>query len=177
MITRAQALGTWILIVLMLVLAAGQSWGTFLVADSAGGGSLGISGFSGFPVIGTLIALQTVTILATLLVRPIVIRILAGLLVPFMIWNFIDVLVSADSRVRETFVRVIAEQTGVMQDVSSSEFLLASSSSWFPWVYLGAVAMNIGFLCSIAALPLKSKAVASAEKNRDLPEDLWGNQK
>jgi hypothetical protein len=176
-ITRAQALGTWILIVLMLVLAAGQSWGTFLVTDSAGGGSLGISGFSGFPVIGTLIALQTVSILATLLVRPIVIRIVAGLLVPFMIWNFIDVLVSAESKVRETFVRVIAEQTGVMQDASSSEFLVASSNSLFPWVYLGAVTLNIGFLCSIAAVTLKSKAVASAAKDKDLPEDLWGNQK
>ena len=173
--TRTKVLLIWLFSTGLVAITAAQSWQSFEVSESAGGGVIQITGFLAFPVIGTLIPLQVVIILVSLLVKPIVTRILAAATLPLMIWSFIEVVLTSELQVRETLVSVLAAQTGVVQDLSTSEFLAASSVSVFTTLYLISAALNALVLAFLALIPVKHEKPKAAKSKRE-PEDLWSSQ-
>ena len=173
--TRAKVLLSWLFSTGLVAITAAQSWQSFEVSESAGGGVIQITGFLAFPVIGTLMSLQIVIILVSLLVKPIVARILAAATLPLMIWSFFEVVLTSGNQVRETLVSVLAAQTGVVQDLSTSEFLASSSVSVFTTLYLISAALNAFVLAFLALIPVKHEKPKAAKSKRE-PEDLWSSQ-
>ena len=173
--TRAKVLLSWLFSTGLVAITAAQSWQSFEVSESAGGGVIQITGFLAFPVIGTLMSLQIVIILVSLLVKPIVTRILAAATLPLMIWSFFEVVLTSELQVRETLVSVLAAQTGVVQDLSTSEFLASSSVSVFTTLYLISAALNALVLAFLALIPVKHEKPKAAKSKRE-PEDLWSSQ-
>ena len=114
-------------------------------------------------------------ILVSLLVKPIVTRILAAATLPLMIWSFFEVVLTSELQVRETLVSVLAAQTGVVQDLSTSEFLASSSVSVFTTLYLISAALNALVLAFLALIPVKHEKPKAAKSKRE-PEDLWSSQ-
>jgi hypothetical protein len=174
-VTRAKVLLSWLFSTGLVAITAAQSWQSFEVSESAGGGVIQITGFLAFPVIGTLMSLQIVIILVSLLVKPIVTRILAAATLPLMIWSFFEVVLTSELQVRETLVSVLAAQTGVVQDLSTSEFLASSSVSVFTTLFLISAALNASVLAFLALIPIKHQKPKVAKSNHE-PEDLWSSQ-
>jgi hypothetical protein len=175
-LTRAQALLIWLVSTSLVCLTAAQSWQSFEVSESAGGEQIQVTGFLAFPVIGTLISLQVVMILVSLLVNPIVTRILAAAALPLIIWSYFEVLLTADIQVRETLISVLADQTGVVQELSTSEFLVSSSVGVFTTLFLISTALNAIVLAFLAMVPIKLQKPKAAKSKREQPEDLWISQ-
>jgi hypothetical protein len=92
-----------------------------------------------------------------------------------MIWSFFEVVLTSELQVRETLVSVLAAQTGVVQDLSTSEFLAASSVSDFTTLYLISAALNALVLTFLALIPVKHEKPKAAKSKRE-PEDLWSSQ-
>jgi hypothetical protein len=174
--TKTQSLLSWLLAIGLVAITAAQSWQSFEVSPSAGGGVIQITGLLAFPVIGTLIALQIVIILVSLLVKPIVTRILAAIALPLIIWSFFEVLLTSEIQVQETLMTVLASQTGVVEELSSSEFLVSSSAGAFTVLYLISAALNALFLAFLALAPVKNQNPKAAKSKREQPEDLWSSQ-
>jgi len=175
-LTKSRAIASWLLSLVLLALAAGQSWQSFEVSADAGASINGVTGFLAFPVIGTIISLQVVIVLVSFLVKPLVTRFMAGSLSVLMVWNFVDVLVNVAEQTQFTYERMLAEQTGILSDYSNSEFLVSSSSGVFQWLYLGSIGLNIMVLISIALLAIKPTMPGSKSSGAALPEDLWSRQ-
>lgn len=173
--TRTKVLLSWLFSTSLVAITAAQSWQSFELSESAGGGVIQITGFLAFPVIGTLISLQVVIILVSLLVKPIVTRILAAATLLLMIWSFFEVVLTSELQVRETLVSALAAQTGVVQDLSTSEFLASSSVSVFTTLYLITAALNAFVLAFLALIPIKHQKPKAAKSNQE-PEDLWSSQ-
>jgi hypothetical protein len=174
-VTRTKLLLSWLFSTGLVAITAAQSWQSFELFESAGGGVIQITGFLAFPVIGTLISLQVVIMLLSLLVKPIVTRILAAATFPLMIWSFFSVLLTSEIQVRETLASVLAAQTGVVEDLSTSEFLVSSSVVVFTSLFLISVALNAFVLTSVALIPIKHQKPKAAKSKRE-PEDLWSSQ-
>jgi hypothetical protein len=175
-VTKVQASLSWLASLALLAITAGQSWQSFEVSASAGGGVIDVSGLLAFPVIGTLISLQVVIVLVSLLVKPLVTRLLAGALVPLIAWNFIDVLLSTSSQIQSTLMIILAEQTGVLEESAASEFLVSSSGGVFNGLFLVALGLNSTLLVFIALVGNKNSAAKSIKGDSELPEDLWSSQ-
>jgi hypothetical protein len=176
-VTKVQASLTWIASLALLSITAGQSWQSFEVSASAGGGVIDVSGFLAFPVIGTLISLQVVAVLVSVLVKPLVTRVMALAVLPLMAWNFIDVFLNSPNQIQSTVMGVISEQTGVLEEVATSEFLVSSSSGLFSGLFLFALCLNALLLAFIALAAHKNPATKSIRTESQLPEDLWSSQK
>jgi hypothetical protein len=175
-VTRTKVLLSWLFSTGLVAITAAQTWQSFEVSESAGGGVIQITGFLAFPVIGTLISLQVLMILVSLLVNQIVTRILAAAALPLMIWSFIEVLLTADIQIRETLISVLADQTGVVQELSTSEFLVSSSVGVFTTLFVISTALNALFLAFLALAPIKLQKPKAAKSKREQPEDLWISQ-
>ena len=173
--TRTKVLLSWLLSGGLVAITAAQSWQSFELSESAGGGVIQITGFLAFPVIGTLISLQVVMILASLLVKPIVTRILATATLPLMIWIFFEVFLTSEIQVRETLVSVLAAQTGVVQELSSSEFIMSSSVGVFTMLFLITAALNALVLAFLVLKPFQHQKPKASKSKRE-PEDLWSSQ-
>ena len=173
---RTRVLLIWLFSSGLVALTAAQSWQSFEVSESAGGGVIQITGFLAFPVIGTLISLQVVIILVSLLVKPIVTRILAAATLPLVIWSFLEVVLTSGNQVRETLVSVLAAQTGVVQDLSTSEFLVSSSVGVFSTLFVISAALNALVLAFLALIPIKHQKPKFVKSKREQPEDLWSSQ-
>jgi hypothetical protein len=143
----------------------------------AGGSTLAVSGFTAFPIIGTIIGLQLIGFLIGFLTKPISTRISSLLLAGLMIWHGIGVGVSAPEQVAQTAERELATRTGVLQNLTSSDFILSSNFSSWPYLYLAAVVLNIAVLASQASNFLVKASAPKAKPADDLPEDLWSGQK
>jgi len=174
-VTRTKVLLSWLLSGGLVAITAAQSWQSFELSESAGGGVIQITGFLAFPVIGTLISLQVVMILASLLVKPIVTRILATATLPLMIWIFFEVFLTSEIQVRETLVSVLAAQTGVVQELSSSEFIMSSSVGVFTMLFLITAALNALVLAFLVLKPFQHQKPKASKSKRE-PEDLWSSQ-
>lgn len=174
--TKVQVSLGWLACLALLAITAGQSWQSYEVSESAGGGVIQISGVLAFPLIGTLISLQVVTLLTSLLVKPLITRIFAGSVLPILVWNFIDVLLNSLDQIQSTVMRVLADQTGVFEEVSTSEFLVSSSDAGFTGAYLLALALNGMALAYLALVGLRSPAIKSTKNKSQHPEDLWSSQ-
>jgi hypothetical protein len=166
---------SWLFSTGLVAITAAQTWQSFEVSESAGGVEIQITGFLAFLVIGTLVSLQVVIILVSLLVNPIVTRILAAATLPLTVWTFFEVSLTSEKQVRETLVSVLAAQTGVVQDLSTSEFLVSSSVSGFTTLFLISAALNSLFLAFVALIPIKNQKRKAAKSKRE-PEDLWSSQ-
>jgi hypothetical protein len=70
----------------------------------------------------------------------------------------------------------LAEQTGVMEELATSEFLVSSSGGGFSGLFLVASALNALLLAFFALVALRNPAVKSARTDSQLPEDLWSSQ-
>ena len=174
--TRSRSIALWLLSLMLLAISAGQSWNSFELSDEVGGGIVEVSGFEAFPVIGALLALQVVAALLSFLVRPMLTRFISIAITPLMLWNLIDVLSNSASQVQLTFVRALAEQTGVLADSASSGFLIASSGGVFSFLYLGCLVLNVLVLVSVAVTATHFKSQSKQRVERNLPEDLWSSQ-
>ncbi len=173
--TRTKLLLSWLFSTGLVAITAAQSWQSFELFESAGGGVIQITGFLAFPVIGTLISLQVVIMLLSLLVKPIVTRILAAATFPLMIWSFFSVLLTSEIQVRETLVSVLAAQTGVVQELSSSEFIMSSSVGVFTMLFLITAALNALVLAFLVLKPFQHQKPKASKSKRE-PEDLWSSQ-
>ena len=173
---KSRAIAIWLIALLFVAITAAQSWHSFEVTAEAGSTQIDVSGFQAFPVIGTLLALQLVAVLLSILVGPIVTRFLAGALSGLVTWSGVDVLLGVPVRTSETFEGILAAQTGVLATVSNSEFLLDSSVGVFHILYLVATVINILILISIAILPLRSIPQRAEQARERTPEDLWSKQ-
>ena len=174
--TRTQVLIGWLGSLALIAIAAAQSWQSSEVSQSAGGGVIQISGFLAFPVISSVISLQVMIILVSLLVKSMVTRILAATVLPLAIWCIFDVLLNSAERVQATLMRVLSEQTGVLEEIPNSEFLVSSSVGVFSTLFLIAAVLNAFLLAVIALLPPKIPATKASKPERQLPEDLWSSQ-
>lgn len=174
--TKVQASLSWIASLALLAITAGQSWQSFEVSASAGGGVFFVTGFLAFPVIGTIISLQVVIILISFLVKPLVTRILALALLPLMAWCFIDVLVNSPDRIQSTVMGALAERTGVIEEVATSEFLVSSTGGVFSGMFLVTLCLNALLLAFFALVGLKNPGSKSIKNDSQLPEDLWISQ-
>lgn len=175
--TKTRAMSGWLVSVLLVSLAAALSWQSFEVSADVGGGLIQITGFQAFPLIGTLISLQVVAVLLSLLVRPSVIRYLVIAIMPVAIWSLVDVFFNSTRQVELSFESTLAEKTGVITDSATSEFLVTSSGSLFPSLYLVFVVVNIIVLVLVAVTAPNLRSTASKPDRLDHPEDLWSNQK
>jgi hypothetical protein len=175
-VTKTQALLSWLVSLAFLAITAGQSWLSFEVSESAGGGVIHINGFMAFPVVGTLIALQVVIILVGLLVKPIITRILAATTLPLMIWTIFEIALNSEDQVEATLMRALASQTGVLEELSTSEFLVSSTVGFFTTLFLISAALNSVLLAFMALFPPKSLKTKASRSNSQLPEDLWSSQ-
>ena len=174
--TKTQATLAWIASLALLAITAGMNWQSFEVTMSAGGGLIEISGFLAFPVIGTLVLLQVVTLLIGFLVKPLVTRVLAGVILPLMVWIFFDVLLNSTTRVQETLVGVLAEQTGVIEQVGDSEFLASSSTGVASSLFLVALSLNSLLLAVVLLRPAKRNRTKARKGGQQQPVDLWSSQ-
>lgn len=174
--TKTRSLTLWAVSLVLLSITAGQSWASFEVSEDAGGGFLQVTGFEAFPVIATLLSVQVVAVFVSLLVRPIVTRVLSLSIALLMIWSLFDVLLNVSSQIPLTFATALANKTGVLTDPVTSDFLIGSLSSDLHWAYLVAVALNIATLVSVAINVSMWKPKENKRTIRDLPEDLWSSQ-
>ena len=175
--TKGQIAAIWLSSIAVLAVIAGQGWGVFEISAEAGGTTLVISGFAAFPVIGTILGLQLLGLLLGFLTKPIATRLLGLLLAGLMILHGIGVGVSASEQVTQTAERELATRTGVLQNLTSSDFILSSNFSFWPYLYLMALVLNFAFLTSQASNFLAKASSPKAEPVYDLPEDLWSGQK
>jgi hypothetical protein len=176
-LTKGQIAAIWLSSIAVLAVVAGQGWGVFEISAEAGGTTLVISGFAAFPVIGTILGLQLLGLLLGFLTKPIATRLLGLFFAGLMIWHGIGVGVSASEQVTQTAERELATRTGVLQNLTSSDFILSSNFSFWPYLYLVAVVLNFAFLTSQASNFLAKPSSPKAEPVDDLPEDLWSGQK
>lgn len=174
--TRTKVLLSWLFSTGLVSLTAAQSWQSFEVSESAGGGVIQITGFLAFPVIGTLISLQVVIILVSLLVKPIVTRILAAAVLPLMAWTIFEIALTSEDQVKETFIRALASQTGVLEEFSDSEFLVGSTVGVFTTLFLISAVLNSVLLAFSALVPIRSLKRKASRTDSQLPEDLWSSQ-
>lgn len=175
--TKERMASIWLGNLVVLALAAGQSWGVFEISMEAGGSTLAISGFTAFPIIGTILGLQLIGLLIGFLTKPIAKRIFALVLAGLMMWHGIGVAVTASEQIAQTAERELAIRTGVLQNLTSSDFILSSNFSSWPYLYLAAVVLNIAVLASQASNFLGKEGAPKAKPADDLPEDLWSGQK
>ena len=175
--TKGKIAAIWLSSIAVLAVVAGQGWGVFEISAEAGGTTLVISGFAAFPIIGTIIGLQLISLLIGFLTKPIATRLFSLLLAGLMIWHGIGVGVSASEQVAQTAERELATRTGVLQNLTSSDFILSSDFSFWPFLYLVAVVLNFAVLASQASNFLAKASSPKAESVDDLPEDLWSGQK
>ena len=174
--TKTQALAVWLFSLLVLAVTAGQSWQSFQVSADAGASTIEINGFIAFPVIGTLIVLQLVLLLVSLLVRPIVTRITVAAVTCLMVWNFLEVLSGSSQRTRQSFAGIFADQTGVITSTADSEFLVSSSGGGLPLLYLASVGLNVLILVYISVVPIRPHVRTKQNMEPAPPEDLWSKQ-
>ena len=174
---RNRLLVIWLLSILAVAISAGQNWGSFEVSLAAGGGTFGVSGYAAFPVLGTFLGLQLIAVLLSLLSRPIVTRFLSSAIAIVMAWSVFLVLTSASEQIFLTAQRELAEKTGVLQDLASSDFLISSAVSSWSVVYLAAGLLNIIILGMVALLWRERSVATKARRDVEQPEDLWGDQK
>jgi hypothetical protein len=85
-------------------------------------------------------------------------------------------LLTADIQIRETLISVLADQTGVVQELSTSEFLVSSSVGVFTTLFLISTALNAIVLAFLAMVPIKLQKPKAAKSKREQPEDLWISQ-
>lgn len=175
--TRNRLVLMWVFSVLVLAVTAAQSWAKLEISLGAGGGLLFVNGYTAFPVAGTLIGLQLVAVVLTFLISRTASRYVSTALAALMSWNFIDVLLNSTLQIANTAQRELTDKTGVVQDLANSEFLISSSTSWWPVAYLIAMSLNIAALTMVAYYRQSTDSVSGEEVRRDLPEDLWSNQK
>lgn len=175
--TRTRSLTFWALSLVFLAVTASQSWSSFEVSEDAGGGFLQVTGLEAFPVISTLLSVQVVAVVVSLLLRPIVTTVLSLGIALLMIWNLFDVFLNTTSQVRSTFAMALANKTGVITDPANSDFLVGTSSSNVHWAYLVAVVVNLAILIFAAATVSQWKPKTKRQIGRELPEDLWSSQK
>jgi len=174
---RNRLIASWLLSILLVAISAGLSWGNFEVSLQAGGGTLEITGYNAFPILGTLVGLQLVAVLLSLLTRPFVTRFVSLAIALLMSWSLFLVLTSSPKQIILTAQRELADKTGVLQDLASSDFLISSAVGLWSVLYLFAGLLNTLTLV-IVALFWRERSVPKRAKNeRDLPEDLWGDQK
>jgi hypothetical protein len=176
-LNRNRLLAIWLFSIVALAIFAGQNWGSFEVSLAAGGGTLGVSGYAAFPVLGTLVGLQLIAVLLSLLSRPIVSRFLSSAIAIVMAWSVFLVLTSASEQIFFTAQRELAEKTGVLQDLASSDFVISSAVSSWSVVYLAAGSLNIIILGMIALFWRERSVAKKAKRDVEQPEDLWGDQK
>ena len=174
--TKNRALLAWLTTLLLLLIAAGQSWQTFTVSEDVGGGDIYVTGFQAFPVIGAIIALQIVLIFVGLLVKPLITRLMIGAITPLLIWVLLDIIFNTTEQVNATFAGSLAEKTGVIADPTNSELVVASSGTIFPIVFSAFLVLNVLVLVFIAITVPKLRPATKERISRDLPEDLWSNQ-
>jgi hypothetical protein len=93
-----------------------------------------------------------------------------------LVWIFFDVLLNSHDQIQSTVMRLLADQTGVFEEVSTSEFLVSSSDAGFTGVYLLALALNGMALAYLALVGLRSPAIKSTKNKSQHPEDLWSSQ-
>ncbi|MEN9954552.1 MAG: hypothetical protein RLZZ41_216 [Actinomycetota bacterium] len=175
--TKTRALSLWVLSLVLLSITAGQSWASFEVSEDVGGGFLQVTGFEAFPVIATLLSVQVVAVVVSLLVRPIVTMVLSLGIALLMIWNLFDVFLHVISQVRLTFSTALANKTGVLTDPANSDFLIGSLITNLHWAYLVAVVANLAILLFVASTVSVWRPKQRKRTNTDLPEDLWSSQK
>lgn len=173
---KSRAIAIWLISISLVAVIAAQSWHSFEVTAEAGSTQLDVSGYQAFPVIGTLLALQLIVVVLSILVSPIVTRFLSGALTGLMTWSALDVLLGVPERTQESLEGILAAQTGVLSTVTNSEFLLDSSVGTFHILYLFATVMNIIVLISIAILPLRQTPPRAAKTQERTPDDLWTEQ-
>lgn len=175
--TRSRSIGLWLTSLALVSLSASLSWGSYSISNDAGGGTIEATGFAAYPVIGAIVALQVSAFLVSLIVKNTVTRVISVALLPLMGWSFLDVLVSSAVQVESTLSRFLAEQTGVEGEGAALEFV-TSSSFGFGWVfYLVAVVVNVVALIIRIFVPLEEKPKKASAIKRDLPDDLWSEQK
>jgi uncharacterized membrane protein YedE/YeeE len=143
----------------------------------AGGGVLEVTGYSAFPVLGTLVGLQLLAVLLSLLTKPVVTRYVSAAIAALMTWNLFFVSTTSSAQISLTAQRELADKTGVLQDLASSDFLVSSAVSLWSGFFLVAVFLNILALGMVALLLQERSVAPMAKRDRDLPEDLWGDQK
>lgn len=175
--SRNRLLAIWIFSMLLIAITAGQSWGSFEVSLEAGGGTLEVNGYTAFPVLGILLGLQVIAALLSLLTRPMFTRFLSAAIALLMTWNLVLVLTNSSAQIFLTAQRELADKTGVLQDLESSDLLVSSTISSWSVVYLAAGLLNIIVLAIVALFWRERYGTTKAKRDRDLPEDLWGNQK
>lgn len=175
--TRNRLLTTWLLSILVFAISAGQSWASFEVSMEAGGGVLEVTGYSAFPVLGTLVGLQLLAVLLSLLTKPVVTRYVSAAIAALMTWNLFFVSTTSSAQISLTAQRELADKTGVLQDLASSDFLVSSAVSLWSGIFLVAVVLNILALGMVALLLQERSLASMAKRDRVLPEDLWGDQK
>jgi hypothetical protein len=71
---------------------------------------------------------------------------------------------------------ILAEQTGVLEESSTSEFLVSSSGGVFSGLFLVALGLNALLLVFIALVGIKNSTAKSVKADSELPEDLWSSQ-
>ena len=175
--TRTLSNSLWLISLLLLSVTAGFSWAVFDVTEDAGGGNISISGFEAFPVIGTFIGMQLVSIIAGLLVSPVFRRVIAAVLSGFAVWVFLDVLINRSERLSNKFIGILAERTGIITDPNLAGLSLATGNLFSQTLFLICVCLNLGALLLVAIISFASARKPRSDQVGDLPEDLWSNQK
>jgi amino acid transporter len=103
-------------------------------------------------------------------------RYVSAAIAALMTWNLFFVSTTSSAQISLTAQRELADKTGVLQDLASSDFLVSSAVSLWSGIFLAAVVLNILALGMVALLLQERSLASMAKRDRVLPEDLWGDQ-
>jgi hypothetical protein len=93
-----------------------------------------------------------------------------------MIWTIFEIALNSEDQVQATLMRALASQTGVLEELSTSEFLVSSTVGVFTTLFLICAALNSVLLAFLGLLPHKSLKTKTSRSDSQLPEDLWSSQ-
>jgi len=176
-VSKSRVTVLWLASVILLSALAAQSWGSFELSSEAGGGVLQVSGFVAIPIIGTLLILQVICVSISFLVPILINRVLSATLATMILWNLADVFLNSTSHVQLALVRLVADKTGVIQEIASNGFIVSTSAGPYALLYVLAAALNIFVLLRFVLSPQKRTSSRTlGERSHNLPEDIWANQ-
>lgn len=167
----------WLLTILLLTVLAGFSWIDLTLSPASGGQEIQVTGFLVFPIISALLLLQGSALLAAFFTPPLVGRIIAGVLVPIVIWHGVVLLTTIQQGLQDAVAAEITKATGVVGVASQAQLVETALDNNLWYVYAAVLAFNLAALIARAlvrsTLPKKKLGALALDDS----DDLWENQR
>jgi hypothetical protein len=176
-VTQTNALFGWFATLLLLIVAAGNSFATISLTKQAGGQVFGISGYQVFPVSNALILMQAAALLVGFLIPAVINRVISGFLSLVMTWHFVLVVASFEDSLAKALAFEVTAITGVSGLEGQLALIESINETGMALIYPAAVLLNTLFLVARAIFKFQAGENKPNSNKVDDSVDLWDAQR